>query len=87
MVECLPIRKVKVATAANSIFHLHTGARKGAPDAVQVADRFHIQKNLGEVVERIFHRHREALQQIVGAGTASSSTAASVPIARPEREA
>lgn len=38
-----------------------TGARKGAPDAVQVADRFHMQKNLGEAVERIFQRHREAL--------------------------
>ena len=64
-----------------------TGARKGAPEAVQVADRFHVQKNLGEVVEKIFHRHREALQQIVVASTAPSSTSVSVPIPRLQREA
>lgn len=45
-----------------------------------------MQKNLGEAVERIFQRHREALQQIVIAGTASSSTPISVPIPPPQRE-
>lgn len=64
-----------------------TGASKGAPDAVQVADRFHVQKNLAEAVERIFHRHRQVLQQTVVARPASSSTPVSVPIPRPEREA
>lgn len=62
-------------------------ASKGAPDAVQVADRFHVQKNLSEVGERIFHRHRQALQQIVVARSASFSAPVSVPIPRPEREA
>jgi transposase len=61
------------------------GARLGAPDAVQVADRFHIQKNLGEVVERIFHRHREDLQQIKVSSTASSRRVIVDPLVRPER--
>jgi transposase len=63
------------------------GASKGAPEAIQVADRFHVQKNLSEAVERIFHRHRHVLQQIVVARPTSSAAPASVPIPRPEREA
>ena len=37
------------------------GARLGAPHAVQVADRWHLLKNVGDVVERVLHRHRPAL--------------------------
>lgn len=33
------------------------GARKGAPGAIQVADRFHLLKNLGEVVQTFLTRH------------------------------
>src|SRR5258708_13892875 len=63
-----------------------SGASRGAPQAVQVADRFHLQKNLSEALERIFHRHREALQQIRVAGSASSSAPLATPIPRPERQ-
>lgn len=63
-----------------------TGASKGAPEAIQVADRFHGQKNLSEAVERIFHRHRHLLQQIVVARPASSSAPVSIPVPRPEQE-
>src|ERR1700730_6202410 len=35
--------------------------RRGAPTAVQVADRFHVLKNLTEVVERVLSRHYGAL--------------------------
>jgi len=63
------------------------GASNGAPDAVQVADRFHVQKNLSETVERIFQRHREALHRIRVAGAASSSAHVAAPIPRPERKA
>ena len=61
------------------------GARLGAPDALQVADRFHIQKNLAEAVERIFHRHREVLQHIKVSGSASSRKVVVDPHLRPER--
>src|SRR6266567_314891 len=40
------------------------GAKKGAPKAVQAADRFHLTKYLSEVVERILSHHRQALRQI-----------------------
>jgi transposase len=38
--------------------------RRGAPDAVQVADRFHLTKNLVEALERFFLRHRSALKDV-----------------------
>jgi transposase len=33
------------------------GATRGAPDAVQVADRFHLVKNLGDALERFLLKH------------------------------
>jgi len=37
------------------------GAHRGAPDALQVADRFHLLMNTSEAVQRVVDRHREAL--------------------------
>ncbi len=39
------------------------GATRGAPDAVQVADRFHLLKNLGDALERFLQQKRSLLKQ------------------------
>lgn len=39
------------------------GARRGAPHAVQVADRWHLLKNLGEALTSVFARHKRDLKQ------------------------
>lgn len=38
-------------------------ATRGAPQARQVADRWHLLKNLGEALEYVFHQHAAALKQ------------------------
>ena len=40
------------------------GVRQGAPAATQVADRFHLLRNLAEALEQVFHQHRTALKDI-----------------------
>jgi transposase len=46
------------------------GARTGAPEAVQVADRFHLCMNLSESVERIFKRFAAQIGAIPSPGAA-----------------
>jgi transposase len=51
------------------------GARQGAPDAIQVADRFHLLRNLMEAVERSCGRQHAALR-------AAAATSHPVPLPR-----
>jgi transposase len=55
-------------------------AAQGAPQATQVADRWHLAKNAGEVLERVLQRHPAALRQAAQAaflvGTAVGGPAA-----------
>jgi transposase len=38
------------------------GASRGAPDAIQVADRFHLLQNVRELLQRLLERHQDALR-------------------------
>jgi transposase len=38
------------------------GAREGAPQAIQVADRFHLHQNLGDALQRLLQRYPAALR-------------------------
>jgi transposase len=69
------------------------GARQGAPDAVQVADRWHLLKNLGEAVLQVLQAHQAAIeaalapQQPSDAGPAAPSVATEQGQSAPEPSA
>jgi transposase len=55
------------------------GTRRGAPDAVQVADRFHLLQNLAETLETVFTGHAAGLRAVErGERRAEPSTPAGV---------
>ncbi len=51
------------------------GARRGAPGAVQVADRWHLLRNLADVLERVLKRNRAALIEVLPDGEGESNVA------------
>jgi transposase len=58
------------------------GIRQGAPQAVQVVDRFHLVKNLREAVEAFLHDQRAALQA-AAALTVQALTVVAGPVSTP----
>ena len=40
------------------------GARAGAPQAIQVADRFHLLQNLAEALDQVFSAHGKTLKTV-----------------------
>jgi transposase len=51
------------------------GATRGAPAAVQVADRFHLLQNVREMLQRFLERHQAALMAATKADTLPADTA------------
>lgn len=48
------------------------GIRMGAPQALQIADRWHLLKNLSETVKQLLDRHRELIPKLRISGTKAS---------------
>jgi transposase len=44
------------------------GAKRGAREAIQVADRFHLLRNAGEVTRRVLQRHASVVQRLPAPG-------------------
>jgi transposase len=67
-----------------------SGIRQGAPEAIQVADRFHLLQNLAETLNQVFATHHQALKAIDEAYSLSSVTQTDgtvvVRVPRPTRE-
>jgi transposase len=58
------------------------GVRQGAPDAVQIADRWHLLRNLGDALQATVERHSATARRIateVAAGLAAGAPAAGTP--------
>jgi transposase len=63
------------------------GARQGAPEALQVADRFHLLKNLMEAFQRVLGREQVALRAAADVVTKTATVSATRPLTAPERQA
>lgn len=66
-----------------------SGIRQGAPDAIQVADRFHLLQNLAETLQEVFTAHSQELAALNETETQKPVTledgTVAVPIAPPEK--
>ena len=63
------------------------GATRGAPQAIQVADRFHVLKNLVEAFQQILGREHAALRAAAERVTGAPLPPSTRPLTAPERHA
>lgn len=63
------------------------GASRGAPQAVQVADRFHVLKNLVEAFQQVLGHEHAALRAAAEAVTGAPLPPTTRPLTRPEQQA
>jgi len=53
-------------------------AREGAPQARQVADRWHLLKNIGDALERMMHRHMPLIREVANELSPKVTTQAAI---------
>jgi transposase len=65
------------------------GTRRGAPQAIQVADRFHLMQNLAEVLETVFTAHTSSSRAVEPVARQAEAPAAGEAVQpdRPQQEA
>lgn len=62
------------------------GIKAGAPTAIQVADRFHLLKNLSHLVMRVLQPHQAAIEQQWAHLTPTEAPSALIPLPPALRE-
>jgi transposase len=83
--KCVRKGLVELSTIKRGSTTYADGARRGAPKAIQVADRFHLLLNLTTALQKLFERKQDSLQQLAAeeqAARRSASTheSAAVPV-------
>ena len=55
------------------------GVKRGAPAAIQVADRFHLLRNAGDVTRRVLQRHAAVVQGLPAPGASAARLVPAAP--------